>query len=97
MDYVYDIVLNFQTTYYDFYEWKSTDNIINIKKLPIYKITNKDYLNLKHHDITIDLNTLPKQNKTFLVTISMPITSIPLVTKNVLFCLGKVFKSIVIS
>ena len=32
MDYVYDIVLNFQKEYYEFYEWKSSDKIINIKK-----------------------------------------------------------------
>lgn len=68
MDYVYDIVLNFQNTYYDFYEWQLNDKLINVKRLPIYKITNKDYLNLKYHDITINVNTLPKQSKMFLVT-----------------------------
>ena len=31
MDYIYDIVLNFQKDYHDFYEWKSTDKIINVK------------------------------------------------------------------
>ena len=33
MDYIYDIVLNFQNEYYDFFEWKSTDKVINIKKI----------------------------------------------------------------
>ena len=68
MDYVYDIVLNFQNKYYDFYEWQKNDKIINIKRLPIYKITNKDYLNLKYNDVTIDVNSLPKPSKMFLVT-----------------------------
>lgn len=68
MDYVYDIVLNFQNKYYDFYEWQKNDKIINIKRLPIYKITNKDYLNLKYNDVTIDVNSLSKPSKMFLVT-----------------------------
>ena len=34
MEYVYDIVLNFDNYYYDFYEWKTTDKIINIKNDP---------------------------------------------------------------
>ncbi len=68
MDYVYDIVLNFQNNYYEFYEWKSSDKIINVKKVPIYKISTKDYLNIKEHSITIDKISLPKQSKLFLVT-----------------------------
>ena len=68
MDYVYDIVLNFQNNYYEFYEWKSSDKIINVKKAPIYKISTKDYLNIKEHSITIDKISLPKQSKLFLVT-----------------------------
>ena len=68
MDYIYDIVLNFQNEYYDFYEWQPTDKIINIKRLPIYKISHKDYLNIKKNNITIVINTLPKPNKIFLVT-----------------------------
>lgn len=68
MDYVYDIVLNFHDTYYEFYEWKSTDKIINIKKIPIYKVSTKDYLNIKNNDIIIDSKNLSKTNKMFLIT-----------------------------
>lgn len=68
MDYVYDIVLNFHDTYYEFYEWKSTDKIINVKKIPIYKVSTKDYLNIKNNDIIIDSKTLLKTNKIFLIT-----------------------------
>ena len=35
MDYIYDIVLNFHENYYEFYEWKSSDKIINVKKITI--------------------------------------------------------------
>ena len=31
MEYIYDIVLNFQDNYYDFYEWQKKDKIIPIK------------------------------------------------------------------
>ena len=68
MDYIYDIVLNFQNEYYDFYEWKPTDKIINIKRIPIYRITTKDYLNIKNNDTTIEISSIPKTNRTFLLT-----------------------------
>lgn len=68
MDYIYDIVLNFQNNYYDFYEWKSTDKIINIKKILVYRVNNQDYLNLKYNDIILDKKTIPKQVNMFLVT-----------------------------
>jgi hypothetical protein len=68
MDYIYDIVLNFQDQYYDFFEWKTTDKIINVKKILVYKTTDKDYLNLKYNEVTIDNKILPKQIKMFLLT-----------------------------
>ena len=68
MDYIYDIILNFQEKYYDFYEWCPSDKIINIKKIPIYKISTSDYLNIKKYLVIIDRNTLSKQSKTILLT-----------------------------
>jgi len=68
MDYIYDIVLNFQEKYYDFYEWRPSDKIINIKKIPIYKISTTDYINIKKYLVIIDRNTLTKQSKIFLLT-----------------------------
>ena len=68
MDYIYDIVLNFQSNYYDFYEWKESDKIINIKKILVYKTNDENYLNLKYNEIILDNPILPKQIKVFLVT-----------------------------
>lgn len=68
MDYIYDIILNFQDKYYEFYEWYPKDKIINIKKIPIYKINTKDYLNIKKNIVIIDRNTLTKTSKIFLLT-----------------------------
>ena len=86
MDYIYDVVLNFQPVYYEFYEWQTTDKIINIKRIPIYKITNQDYLNIKNNDIIIERNTIPKQNKIFLITSGIEIMGI-MIDNN-----GKVIK-----
>ena len=82
MEYIYDIVLNFKDKYYDFYEWKKADKIINVKKIPIYKINNKDYLNIKNNDVTITKNTLPKQSKMFLLTSGKEIMGILLDNTN---------------
>ena len=76
MDYVYDIVLNLQPNFYEFYEWQPKDKIINIKRLPIYKVSNYDYLNIKNNDVTIEISTLPKPNKIFLITSGIEIIGI---------------------
>ena len=68
MDYIYDIILNFQNKYYDFYEWKPKDKLINVKKILVYKTNNEDYLNLKYNDVIIDICYFPKQTKMFLLT-----------------------------
>jgi len=68
MDYIYDIVLNFQNDYYEFYEWKTSDKIINIKKISVYLTNNQDYLNLKYNDVILDIKLLPKASKMFLIT-----------------------------
>jgi len=76
MDYIYDIVLNFHQQYYDFYEWKQSDKLINVKRLPIYKVSTKDYINIKNNETTIERNTLPKQNKIFLITSGIEVMGI---------------------
>lgn len=76
MDYIYDIVLNFQNNYYDFYEWKSSDKVINIKKIPVYIANNQDYLNLKYNDVILDLKVLPKLSKMFLITNGLEVMGI---------------------
>ena len=68
MDYIYDIVLNFHHNYYDFFEWKPTDKLINIKKILVYRVNDKDYLSLKYNDVILERSLLPKQIKVFLVT-----------------------------
>ena len=76
MEYVYDIVLNFHNDYYDFYEWEIGDKIINVKRIGIYKIRNDDYLNIMNNDVLIDMNSLPGNNKMFLLTNGLEVMGI---------------------
>ena len=68
MNYIYDVILNFQPNYYQFFEWNKKDKIKNIMKIPLYKVTDKDLLILKDNIIKIDtnfLNKIKKDNKNY--------------------------------
>ena len=41
MNYIYDIFLNFNDILYDIYEWNRNDNIIHIRKIPLFKVDKK--------------------------------------------------------
>ena len=54
MNYIYDIVLNFNSNYYEFYEWNKNDNIINVRKIPVFKVDNQTYYDFKFNDIIVN-------------------------------------------
>ena len=69
MNYIYDILLNFKERYYDFYEWNNSDTISHIRKIPMYKIDQKDLFNIKNNNIKLDISFLDKiENKTEMFT-----------------------------
>lgn len=76
MEYIYDVLLNFQDEYYDFYEWQAQDKTKNIKRILMYIVNNKTYLSLKYNNVTINVNTLPQKNKMFLITNGMEVMGI---------------------
>lgn len=49
MNYIYDVILNFQKEYYDFYDWNKSDNIYHMRKIPIIKISSKQLLDIKNN------------------------------------------------
>lgn len=53
MNFIYDIVLNFNSNYYDFFEWNKKDNIINIKKIPLFMVNNDIFKSMKYDNITV--------------------------------------------
>ena len=46
MNYYYDILLNFQENYYMFYEWDKEDNIEFVKKIPLFHIDSKEFIDI---------------------------------------------------
>ncbi len=65
MTYIYDILLNFQNEYYDFFEWNVNDKITHIKKTPVFKISDDDLLNIKNYKVQFPENFLKQiYNKT---------------------------------
>lgn len=68
MNYIYDIVLNFQDNYYQFFEWNRKDKIKNISKIVVYRVTDQDLYNLKYNQVTITgafLTKLKEDNKKY--------------------------------
>jgi len=41
MTYVYDVLLNFNSELYDFYEWEKDDNVTHIKRINLFKVDSK--------------------------------------------------------
>ena len=56
MNYIYDIVLNFNKDYFCFYEWNKKDNIINIKKIPLFVVDDNTFNIMKYDKVVVDSN-----------------------------------------
>jgi len=82
VEFIYDILLNFQRDYCDFFEWQQTDKVLNIKRIPLYKISDKDYLILKYNDVSIQENIFSKKHKIFLVTNGLEVMGVELNKNN---------------
>ena len=54
MVYIYDILLNFNKNLYEYYEWEKKDNIVHIKKIPIFKVTSNVLNDILTKNIKID-------------------------------------------
>ena len=60
MNYIYDIVLNFNSIYYEFFEWRKKDKLLNVKKIPLFKV-NSSLLNcLKYNIVRVDNSFIDK-------------------------------------
>ena len=74
MTFVYDIYVNFQNIYYDFYEWNKKDRIMHIKKIPIFEIeeaifkkiiANENKIDEKSYEIIKNKAEIFKKKKKF--------------------------------
>lgn len=60
MSYIYDIVLNFQKSFCEFFEWRREDKVYNVRKIPLYHISEKDLEYFKYYDVVVDNNFFEK-------------------------------------
>lgn len=58
MDYIYDVLLNFNNKLYEFYDWNKSDDVKHIRRVPIFKISTKQLLDIKNNNIIIDKSFL---------------------------------------
>ena len=69
MNYIYDILLNFNRQLYDFFEWNLSDNIIHVRKIPLFRIDSKTLLTIRDNKVKVDSSFLEKiKNKTEIFT-----------------------------
>ena len=54
MIYIYDILLNFNNDFYEFFEWEKNDNVLHIKKIPIFKVKTDLILDILNKKVQID-------------------------------------------
>lgn len=60
MNYVYDILLNFNERFYDFYDWNVRDLIDHMRKIPIFKVSKNVLEDFLNYDIKIEKEFLDK-------------------------------------
>ena len=60
MNYIYDILLNFNDYAYDIFEWNKEDKITHIRKIPLIKTKNTTLYNLVNNKIKFSEKFLKK-------------------------------------
>ena len=66
MNYIYDVLVNFNDKeIYEFFEWEKDDNIEHIRRIPIFKVSPKNFIDFKTKKIKVEEEFLNKiKNKT---------------------------------
>lgn len=65
MNFIYDILVNFNDDLYDFYEWNTDDDVIHIRKIPLFRISTDTLEKIKKFNVKFDVDFLKKiENKT---------------------------------
>ncbi len=54
MNYIYDILLNFNTNFLEFYEWNLNDEILHIRKIPLFRVKKTQLYDFKNCTLKID-------------------------------------------
>ncbi len=87
MNNVYDILLNFNKgRAYEFFEWYEDDNIEHIKKIPAFKITDDQMIDIINNTISVNDDFL---NKIFNKTEKFNNKKIDIITFSAIIGIGK--------
>lgn len=65
MNYIYDILLNFNDIYFEFYDWNKKDVIMHIRKIPAFLIEPNQLKEIKNNEVIFEEEFIEKiKNKT---------------------------------
>ena len=65
MNFYYDILVNLQDEFYEFYEWERDDFILAIKKTPLFKVKHQVIVDFLSYEIVLDNDFIENiKNKT---------------------------------
>lgn len=60
MNYIYDILIDFQPNLYDVYDWNKNDDILHLRKIPMFKLNTESLKELCSYNIQISSEFLVK-------------------------------------
>lgn len=60
MNYIYDILLDFNDILYDFFDWNEEDKITHIRKIPVFKVSPNNFTEIKNNKVKLGNNFLEK-------------------------------------
>lgn len=60
MNYLYDILLNFNSKLFDVFEWNKSDDITHVRKIPVFKISSDDMYILLCNKVELSSTFLSK-------------------------------------
>lgn len=83
MHFYFDLLVNLDEIMWEFYEWDKKDNIVFLKKIPILKISEKDFSAISLYNGLIESKFLEKyQNKTIIKGMKKNYTMLLLTTNK---------------
>lgn len=54
MRYCYDLIVNLDNSFWEFYEWEEQDNLVSLKKVPLIKVSDFDLRQFLQYDVCFD-------------------------------------------
>lgn len=71
MIYAYDLLVNESNLIHDFYDWMEKDKLLHIRRIPLFKVSDKTYIDLLCKKIRIDkefLSLIKDKTQVFMPT-----------------------------